>query len=296
MDATTESPAPIADLPVAESIETTPLELGLPPKRLTRPELLSKLQTLNCKASITSKTTVPELRSLIEDLEQNSSLSDTSKVGELYATPSKNSDNFSGLNPAINSSPTTAFEKSVSEAYNVIRNPIMVKAGQYDILQSFLEELGFDSREAMQYLITVPEYMEQIAEYLKPLGKIIFLRAIPAESSPQKAKKVRSSPTKNQTASPAVKMVQDYLKDFPLAKGAADERKSEDVKAVNAALAKEAADVRKLEDVKAALTISANEVAGLKALAIAPVAPLNAPELRSRNYLRTEGSAPAGER
>jgi hypothetical protein len=36
--------------------------------------------------------------------------------------------------------------------------------------QSFLEELGFESREAMQYLITVREYMEQWREYLKPLS------------------------------------------------------------------------------------------------------------------------------
>jgi hypothetical protein len=139
-------------------------------------------------------------------------------VEGVYSTPSKNLDDFSGLNPAINSSPTTMFEKNVSDAYDVIRNPAMIQTGQHDVLQSFLDELGLDSRETMQYLITVPEYMERIAEYLKPLGKIIFLQAIPAVSSPQKAKKVRSSPSKKQQASHAVKMVQDYLKDLPLSK------------------------------------------------------------------------------
>jgi hypothetical protein len=48
-DATTESPAPIADPTVADSIDPPPPEAGLLPKKITRQDILLKLQTLNYK-------------------------------------------------------------------------------------------------------------------------------------------------------------------------------------------------------------------------------------------------------
>jgi hypothetical protein len=66
-------------------------------------------------------------------------------------------------------------------------NPIMVLPGRKDALQSLLLELGFDNQDTMEYLVTLPEFMDQIADNLKPIGRIIFLRAIPVAFSPSKS-------------------------------------------------------------------------------------------------------------
>jgi hypothetical protein len=65
MDATSDSPAPIADLTVDGSIDPTP-KAGSLSTKLTRADILSKLQTLGYRKSIPTKTTVPQIRSLLE--------------------------------------------------------------------------------------------------------------------------------------------------------------------------------------------------------------------------------------
>jgi hypothetical protein len=124
---------------------------------------------------------VPELKSLLDSLKDQisevnnanievqqravSAIHDTT-IDQVYSTPRKALESFAGINPT---SPTTA-------AYGIMINPNMILPGHAVVLEALLDVLQLHDITAMEYPVTIPEYIADISEHLSTIGKMIFMR------------------------------------------------------------------------------------------------------------------------
>jgi hypothetical protein len=193
----------------ADDLENTPIELspadydvfaGLG-KLPTMDQIKLRLADLGYTRKISSKLPKDALLQLLHDYEKEISLAQRETMETVFNTPLKSSENFTGSNPSIFTSEFSSPQvKAIDEAFAVLTNQRLVRAGHYDILTTLLETFGLHDRATMDQLVTMPDFMEEIAELLSPIGKRIFLRAIPGHT-PDSPSMITSSSIKKTKSS-----------------------------------------------------------------------------------------------
>mmetsp|Transcript_23854 Transcript_23854/g.22945 ORF Transcript_23854/g.22945 Transcript_23854/m.22945 type:complete len:757 (-) Transcript_23854:386-2656(-) len=199
MEAPNSSPRPA-------SPTNTDLLPAEPESRVTKEGIRSELEKLGYSKKINGKASLADLKSLLQQVSEAKQISAVNDptieipqkgvsespdvtLDQIYSTPSKDEKLFTGVNPA---SPTTA-------AYELLSNPRMVLPGHAEVLHALLDSIQLHDITAMEYLVTIPEYMSDIAAHLSPIGSKIFMRACtPVVSSPSSAV---SSPRKSPSSS-----------------------------------------------------------------------------------------------